>query len=362
MKADDSNENIKNGNLLKKLASTEEALQSSEKKFKFLFDHSGDEIFLSDLEGNFIEVNERACESLGYKRSELLTMRFTDIKTPRYSQMVQANIKLLIERGKLIHESEHLTKDGKLVPVEMMSRILSWNNRKVIISVSRNIAERKAMEERMLSAIIETEEKERKRFAADLHDELGPVLSTIKLYTDILKKDEFNNTNRDEVLNNIDELSEIAIKTAKAISARITPNVLHDFGLASAIQEFCMFINESGVIKINLKTDKYSVNTRSLVETVLYQSTKELINNTIKHASANNITIELKNTESQIILYYRDDGIGFDFKKQMKVSLGLGLNNIVNKVRTINGVCDFHSKTGEGLIVVITVKIEKERK
>jgi len=360
MRDEELNRNNRKGNLLEKLASTEEALESTEKKFKFLFDHSGDEIFLSDLDGNFIEVNKRACESLAYSRTELLGMRFTDIKTPVYRPMVQSNIKLLIEKGKLIHESEHLTKDGKLLPVEMQSRIITWNKRKVIISVSRNIAERKALEEKMLSAIIETEEKERKRFAADLHDELGPVLSTLKLYTDILKKDEFNSTNREEVLKNIDELSDLAIKTAKEISARITPNVLHDFGLASAIQEFSRFINESGVIKIYLKTEKYNINTRSLVETVLYQSAKELINNTIKHASAEKITIELKNTDQQIVLYYRDDGIGFDYKKQMELSQGLGLNNIVNKVRTINGVCDFHSETGKGLIVVIIVKLDKE--
>ena len=349
-------------NLLEKLAYTEEALISSEKKFKFLFDYSSDEIFLADLNGRFIEVNKRACESLGYERDELIEMRFTDIKTPKYRELVSPNIKSLLEHGKLTYESEHLTKTGSLVPVEMKSRIITYNNQKVIISVSRNIAERKAMEQKMLSAIIETEEKERKRFAADLHDELGPILITIKLYTDLLRKDEFKQVSREEVLKNIDELSELAIRSVKEISAKITPNVLHDFGLASAIHEFCKFINETGVINIDVKTDKYSVKTRSLVETVLYQSTKELINNTVKHASAENITIELRSTETQIILYYRDDGIGFDVKKQLELSIGLGLNNIVNKIRTIKGSCDFHSNTGEGLMVVITVKLDREEK
>ncbi len=350
----------KSGKLLKKLASTEEALISTEKQFKFLFDFSSDEIFLTDLEGNFIEVNQRACESLGYTRDELLKMKFTDIKTPRYKHMVAQNIRIIIKQGKYTHESEHLTKTGQLIPVEMNNRIINYNDRKVIICVSRNIAERKAMEQKMLSAIIETEERERKRFAADLHDELGPVLSTIKLYTDILKKDEFHHISREEVLRNIDELSDLAIRTAKEISAKITPNVLHDFGLAAAVQEFCKFINETGVIKISVKSDNYNIRTRSLVETVLYQSAKELVNNTVKHAFAENITIELKNTESQIILYYKDDGIGFDYKKQLELNIGLGLNNIINKVRTIKGNCDFHSNTEEGLIVVITVKIEKE--
>ncbi len=349
-------------NLLEKLVSTEEALLSSEKKFKFLFDYSSDEIFLADLNGKFIEVNKRACESLGYTWDELIKMRFTDIKTPKYRQMVSHNIKKILENGKLTYESEHLTKTGTLLPVEMKSRIITYNNQKAIISVSRNIAERKAIEQKMLSIIIETEEKERKRFASDLHDELGPILSTLKLYTDLLKKDEFNRVSKEEVLKSIDELSEIAIKSVKEIAAKIAPNILYDFGLASAVHEFCKFINETGVINIQVKTDKYKVKTRSLIETVLYQSIKELINNTVKHASAENITIELRSTGNQVILYYRDDGIGFDVKKQLELSIGLGLNNIVNKIRTIKGACDFHSKTGEGMLVVITVKLDGEEK
>jgi PAS domain S-box-containing protein len=347
-----------NQNLLEKLATAEEALISSEKKFKFLFDYSSDEIFLADLEGRFIEVNKRACESLGYTRDELLFMRFTDIKTPKFRHTVAPNIKKILETGKLTYETEHLTKTGALVPVEMKSRIIDFNNQKVIISVARNIAERKALEHKMLSLLIESEEKERKRFAADLHDELGPILSTLKLYTDLLKKDEFKNINRQEVLKNIDELSNLAIRTAKEISAKITPNILHDFGLAVALHEFCKYINETGVISIKVKSDNYLIKNRSLTETVLYQTAKELINNTVKHASAENITIDLRSTDSQIILYYRDDGIGFDVKKQLELSLGLGLNNIVNKIRTIKGVCDFNSKIGEGLMVVISVKIE----
>lgn len=346
--------------LLEKLASAEEALISSEKKFKFLFDYSSDEIFLADLNGRFIEINKRACESLGYSRDELLFMKFADIKTPKYRQQVIPNIQKIVEFGKLTYETEHLTKTGALIPIEMKSRMINFNNKPAIISVARNIAERKAMENKMLSLMIETEEKERKRFAADLHDELGPILSTLKLYTDLLKKDEFKNVNRDEVLKNVDELSDLAIRTAKQISVKITPNILHDFGLAVAVHEFCKYINETGVIKIVVKSDAYKVKTRNLVETVLYQTTKELINNTVKHASAENITIELRSTESQIVLYYRDDGIGFDVKRQLDLSIGLGLNNIVNKIRTIKGNCDFHSRTGEGLMVVITVKLDKE--
>lgn len=351
---------IKEDKLREKLASTEEALLSSEKNFKFLFDYSSDEIFLADLKGKFIVVNKRACESLGYDHDELINMKFTDIKTPKYRDMVMPNIQKIIKLGMHTYESEHLTKTGALLPVEMKSRIVNYNDQKAIISVSRNIAKRKATEQKMISMIIETEEKERKRFAADLHDELGPILSTLKLYTDLLKKDEFNKISRAEVLKNVDELSDLAIRTAKEISARITPTILHDFGLATAIQEFCKYIDKTGVISIQLNTDKYAVKTRSLVETVLYQSTKELINNTIKHASAENITIELRSTNNQIVLYYRDDGIGFDVDKQLDLSLGLGLNNIVNKVRTIKGNCDFLSKIGEGLMLVITVKLDKK--
>ena len=325
--------------------------------FNFLFDNSSDAIFLSDLNGNIIEINKVACDFMGYKKSELIKKNFRDLKSPKYKQTVGENIRKIQENKIYTYETEHVKKNGQTCPIEMKSRLSEYNGKTVIISVARNIAQRKEFEKQLLQTIIKTEEKERKRFAADLHDGLSPILSTIKLYADLLKKDDFKNTSKEEILKDIENLAELAISTAKEISNNITPSILHDFGLTTALTEFCKYINKTKTIKINLKLSEYENQDNKLIDTVLYQAIKELIKNAIKHSKAKKIILELKNKNNQIILYYKDNGKGFDINNVIANNTGLGLKNIMNKIKSIKGNCDFYSDLGKGLRFMAVIKI-----
>ncbi len=322
--------------------------------FNFLFQNSSDAIFLLDLHGNIIEVNDIACEILGYEKSELLKKNLINIKSKKYSQLVQENLSIIIKNKVYTYETECVKKNGEIFPVEMKSRLAEYDNRDVIISVARNILRRKEFEKKLLQTIIKTEEKERKRFAADLHDGLSPILSTIKLYADLLNKDNFKQTSKEEILKEIDELVELAISTSKEIANNITPSILHDFGLAIAVKEFCKYVNNTKKVKILAETENYINKDNELIDSVLYQAIKELINNALKHSDAENIKLELKSKNNQIILYYKDDGKGFDVSKILENSNGLGLNNIINKIKTIKGTCDFYSD--KGLIFMAVIK------
>jgi PAS domain S-box-containing protein len=340
------------------LGKKNEALEQSEHKFKTLFDNISDEVYVTDFHGNFIELNQIAFNSLGYARDELLKMNIADIKTKKYKLYVGENIKIVLKNGFHTHETEHISKTGQVITYEMKSKLMDYEGKSIILSIARNISERKAVEKKIVQTIIETEMKERKRFSADLHDGLGPVLSTIKLYSDLIKKGNFTKMSLKEAVSNIDELVEMAISTTKEISNHITPNVLDDFGLAVAITEFCSYISRTKSIEIDLDTNNYKFNRKGIETTILYQTVKELINNTLKHSNAKNIRIELKSTESQIILYYRDDGIGFDVEKEIEEGKGLGLNNIINKIMTIKGVYDFNSSPGNGMLLIISLKFD----
>ena len=342
----------------KKLHSAHQALEQSENKFQTLFNNSSDEVFVADFKGKFVELNQSACDSLEYSREELLNMNFFDIKTKKFRQFVSINIKKIQEKGHHTYETEHVSKSGKIIQYEMSSKIIEYEGKKVILSIARNISERKALQKKIVQTIIETEMKERKRFSAELHDGLGPILSTIKLYSDLIKKGNFINMSLEEAVSNIDELVEHAISSAKEISNNITPNVLDDFGLKVAIKEFCSYINRTQSINIDVDTEGYTIQKKGIETTVLYQTVKELINNTIKHAQAQNIRIQLKNINEQIILYYRDDGIGFNFDEKIG-SGGLGLNNIINKIKTLKGSCDFNTEAGKGMFLIISLKFEE---
>ncbi len=341
-----------------KLAKAKEELEKTEKRFQILFNSGSDEVYVSNLYGEIIEVNTYACETLGYTREELLKMRWQDLKTSKFKQVVQQRIESIVKNGTLTYETEHITKQGKIILIEMKSRLIEYNQEQVILSIARNITERKAQEKQIINTIIETEEKERRRFAADLHDGLSPILTTIKLYADLLKAEKFNKTPKEEILQNIDELVSLALKSAKEISYNITPAILQDFGLSTAISEFTDYIKTTNSVEVDFSSS-YNIKAPGIIEPVLYQVVKELINNTLKHANAKKIQLELKCENNQIILYYKDNGKGFNFKENLKSGNGLGLNNIVSKIKTIKGTCEFHSEKEKGMFVLIVLKIDE---
>ena len=116
---------IRNSNI--KLKTTREALMRSEENFKTIFQNSSDEIFVSDLQANIIEVNDQASKLLGYSREELLQMNILDLKPLKQAELFLSSRKTIMKEGGLLFDSEYNTKDGETVPVEINSRILEFN-------------------------------------------------------------------------------------------------------------------------------------------------------------------------------------------------------------------------------------------
>jgi PAS domain S-box-containing protein len=124
-----------------------EALRRSEEKFRTLFDSSGDAIFVHDLHGNFLDVNEQACKRLGYSREELLNMAPADIDSPEYRPKTSARLEKLKEEGYIFFETEHVREDGGKVPTEITARVIDYEGMSAVLSTARNITERKKAEE-----------------------------------------------------------------------------------------------------------------------------------------------------------------------------------------------------------------------
>ena len=138
----------------------EEKLRESIDKFQALFNSNNDSIFIHDKGSQFIEINQTACERLGYTRKELLKLAPKNLVPPGYKVDIQANIKILQEKGELLIESEHMTKDGDVIPVEINSRIFYYGGKNAIISIARDITERRKAEQK----IKESEERYRVLF------------------------------------------------------------------------------------------------------------------------------------------------------------------------------------------------------
>ncbi|MFP3952380.1 MAG: PAS domain S-box protein, partial [Candidatus Bathyarchaeia archaeon] len=116
--------------------------------FRFMLLNSAtDSIFVHDLDGKIIYVNEMAYEERGYSREELLDMNVHDLDTPKYATLIKPRIEKLLEEGSAMFEAAHQCKDGSTLPVEIHSRIIKRNEESLILTVARDITERKEVEE-----------------------------------------------------------------------------------------------------------------------------------------------------------------------------------------------------------------------
>lgn len=212
-------------------------------------------------------------------------------------------------------------------------------------------------EKRVLSAIIKTEEKERKHFAKELHDGLGPLLSSIKMSVSGLSTTQ-DEEKKQKIIRNIDTVTNEAITSIKEISNSLSPHILNNFGLYSAIEAFSDKINASNIIELvfssNIKNIRFDFN----VETILYRVVCELINNTLKHASAKKINIDINIEDKTLSIYYFDDGIGFDVEKILShETTGMGYSNIITRLKSINGKINASCEPNTGLHININVEI-----
>jgi signal transduction histidine kinase len=220
---------------------------------------------------------------------------------------------------------------------------------------------RRLTEKMFLNTIIQTEEKERKRFAKDLHDGLGPLLSTVKMSVSSLAQMKHDDISR-EIVENTELVINEAIKSLKEISDNLSPHILNNFGLVRALNNFSNKINVARTIKINLESDLKDERFDNNVEVVLYRVICELINNTIKHAKAKKIDISLTKDGEYLIIVYKDDGKGFDVSKiiDQQTGTGMGFSNIYSRINSLKGEINIESEQKKGTFVTIKVMMHDE--
>lgn len=241
---------------------------------------------------------------------------------------------------------------GVLVSILMLLSLIFI---KRIFNIQKRINElRKQNESRILSAIIKTEEHERQYFAKELHDGLGPLLAAVKMALSSIKYQEKKDG---PVLENTKKLIDESIATLKSISNKLSPHILNNFGLYKAVKSFINKLPTGGTPQIIFNSNTEGKRFPFNIEVVMYRVIGELISNTLKHADAKSIRIELHADESTISLQYTDNGVGFDLKETEQELIGMGYYNIKSRVKSLNGYYNMSSKKGEGIRVNLTINI-----
>ena len=326
--------------------------------FTELFQNSSDEIFFNDSDGKFLEFNKLVPEILGYSIDELNSLHLYDVCMFKDLQNMP-NFVQMLEGGELVFETELKAKSGKIFPVEIKSRLIKQNQKDTILSISRDISERKQIERKILNAIIETEHKERERFSQDLHDQLGNILSSMNIYCELIRSETIGIIEKENLMGYFKGLLNEAILSTKEIANNLNPSLLTKFGIVKSVEEYCEKINQTGLIKIYLSTSIEEDILSKDLELNLYKIITELVNNTLKHASADRVYLALACKGKLLTLKYEDNGTGFDYEKKIKEqsNKGMGLFNISSRVSAIGGRITVESNKFIGTRVQIQAKI-----
>jgi PAS domain S-box-containing protein len=312
-----------------------------------------------DKNCKFLGCNTQFEQLIGHKREELIGKTSFDIFPADFAQRDdEADRKLLDTRAIQNYEDQIIDANGNVKDIIFTKSIFTDINNQVAgyIVALFDITERKNFEVKLLETIIMTEEKERERFAGNLHDEVGPLLSSLKMYLSLLTENE-DKEKKAYILQQVNTLIKEAIQTVREISNDLSPHILNNYGCVAAINSF-----------INLKPDlvqidfKQNIENRRLspnIETIIYRITKELVNNTIKHANAKQIQIRIMEENNHLNYCYSDDGIGFEMKDKLEAKSGsIGLLNIVSRVKTINGKYKITSAPNEGFKFELEVPLK----
>jgi PAS domain S-box-containing protein len=203
-------------------------------------------------------------------------------------------------------------------------------------------------QQEVLSAILTTQEEERRRIAEALHNGVGQLLYATRLHLDALPPSEVGRASQ-QLLNE-------AIEATRTISFELTPSILEDFGLVTALRELASRIPPSLHVDLNLRGLVEPL--PALLATAVYRIVQELLNNVMKHAQAQEVFVHIAREDDQLHLSVEDDGVGMDPDQPARVGKGgIGLAGIRTRVGLLGGTFALHSRLGRGTGVFLQVPV-----
>jgi len=279
--------------------------------------------------GNLVKINEGFLTLVGIVEDRYRIL-FVDGQNVSLSQRDKLSIKLLSRYIAVFYENLTLIEElsNKIMDFQNGGDAPSWMS-KVFLQIS---------------------EKERKRLASDLHDEI--LQSIIKMRRDVSNFLENRSVGKDDVLNQLDRMEEEfddVILMIRETCNELLPSFLSEKGIVRAIDRLIERVSLKTDIAINFEA--FNVDSRLEYEEVLtvYRVVQELINNAIAHSKGTEVDLMLRQDMEKFVIYYNDNGVGMDLNAKIDTNKHLGLSGIKERIRLLNGSVTVNSELGKGL-------------
>ena len=335
----------------------EDQLRINKQRFKALVQNGSDIIAVVDRASRFTYVSPAITKIVGYTPEELIGRPVMDLVHPEELELVQGELSNVINRVNQGIPTLHRfrCKDGGWVWLESTGiNMMDEAHLDGVIINARDVTERKKLEAQLAeeqqkrqraitSAVIRAQEGERAQLGQELHDNVNQVLTTVKLYNEMML--DGIGDSRDLLDKSIRQLQN-CINEIRSISKRLSAPSLGRISLADSIHELVDSINLTKRLTISSRIQ--GLDNRVIPQEMhltIYRIIQEQLNNILKYAEARHAWITLVNDHRGLMLTIADDGRGFDTNLRRN---GIGITNMETRAENMNGRFDVHSAPGKG--------------
>jgi len=212
---------------------------------------------------------------------------------------------------------------------------------------------------KLIFAAIEHEEFMRNKISAKLHDDVGTVLSTLKMNLSMIQPSHLSDKSKVDILKDCKGLLDDTVQTVRNLSVCLQPATIKDFGLLTTLQNFCDKLNHSTGLNISIAAEGAVGRFQTEQELSVFRILQELTNNIIRHANAQNIDFSLihkRNNTLQIFIEHNGNGLSHEeFQQELYSKRGLGLKNVQSRINILKGAIRFEKNNN--LMGTISVQI-----
>jgi len=339
---------------------------------------------IEDSNAIITDVNEAAIKAYGWSRKELVG---GSIKKLVPKGLWHEQVDVLHERcrrSEFVQDVEvtRIHKNGTRIPVIITLSLITdqdlgpsitdkdLNSSGIIASHAINITQRKRVEDMLklredqiyaLSThVLRAQEEERKRLSAELHDGLGQELAVLKLQLSNMSKTLRQGSVRiQKELEGVGALIDQIIENTRRISHNLTPLVLKDFGLSSAINKLIKEFKIHYDVVISVDADNIDLILPADQEIIIYRVFQEILNNILKHSQATQVSMVIKNHKNNISFSIKDNGVGFalnqDKTSNVDEDTGIGLITLKERLRIMNATFNICSIEGVGTEITFSI-------
>ncbi|MGE0468290.1 MAG: PAS domain S-box protein [Nitrospira sp.] len=380
---------------------TEDALRESEERYRATVANAAVGIGrVAFPNATWIDVNEALCRLVGYSREEMLRIPWPDITYPDDLDLDLVPFRLMAAGGldtytvekRFIHKEGHcvwarltlsLVRDAEGHPLyeiciaedikerkwaeqilmDTQERLERWNQEleQAIHEKTAELQQSQARLRSLASQLTLTEQRERKRFATELHDHLQQMLVVGKLAVGQGKRRVMGMPECEAVFKKVDEILSEALIYSRTLVAELSPPVLREHGLAASLQWLADSLKHKHGLTVMVRVPEgtpiiLSENRSQLI----FQSVRELLINSAKHAGTGEATVTLEDPQGHLSITVSDRGQGFDLAAAAGtvgggISSKFGLFSVQERMRALGGTLDIHSAPGQGTIAKLTL-------